>query len=58
MPRWSVDLILDDDTRHLGTVETANAKQAIEEAIRRFKIEPARRNGIRVTKISELDDWP
>jgi hypothetical protein len=32
MPRWSVDLIR-NRTQHLGTVEAANEKQAIEAAI-------------------------
>ena len=55
MPRWSVDIIR-NRTQHLGTVEAANEKQAIEQAIKQFHIEPARRNRIVVTKISERDD--
>jgi hypothetical protein len=55
MPRWSVDLIR-NRTQHLGTVEAATEKQAIEAAIKQFEIEPARRNRITVTKISERDD--
>jgi hypothetical protein len=55
MPRWSVDLIR-NRTQHLGTVEAAKEKQAVEAAIKQFDIEPARRNRITVTKISERDD--
>jgi hypothetical protein len=58
MPRWSVDLIGSRSgfVSRLGTVEAANEKEATEVAIRQFHIEPARRNRITVTKISERDD--
>jgi hypothetical protein len=38
MPRWSVDLIR-GRTQHLGTVEAATAKEAIEKAVKQFEIE-------------------
>jgi len=55
MPRWSVDIIR-SHTQHLGTVEAANEKQAIDAAVKQFNIEPARQNRIVVSKISSRDD--
>jgi len=55
MPRWSVDIIR-HRTEHLGTVVAANEQAAIETAIATFEIEPARRNRVTVTKISDRDD--
>jgi hypothetical protein len=49
-----VDLIR-SRTQHLGTVEAANEKEAIEAATKLFNIEPARRNRITVTKISNRE---
>jgi hypothetical protein len=56
MPRWRVD-ILRKRTEHLGTVEAANEKEAVEAATKLFNIdiEPARRNRITVTKISNRE---
>jgi hypothetical protein len=53
MPR--VDLMR-KRTEHLGTVEARNEKDAIKFAIEQFRIEPARRNRITVTKISDKDE--
>jgi hypothetical protein len=55
MPRWSVDIIR-KKSEHLGTVVAANEKEAIKAAIAIYAIEPARRNRITVTKISDKDD--
>jgi hypothetical protein len=55
MPRWPVDIIR-KRAEHLGTVEATTEKQAIEAAVKQFEIEPARRNRITVTKISNRDD--
>ena len=55
MPRCSVDIIR-HRAEHLGTVVAANEKEAIKAAIATFQIEPARRNRITVTKISDRDD--
>jgi hypothetical protein len=41
MPRWRVDYI-GKRGRHLGTVEAATEKQAVEVAAKEFDIEPAR----------------
>jgi hypothetical protein len=43
-------------SEHLGTVVAANEKEAIKAAIALYAIEPARRNRITVTKISDKDD--
>lgn len=55
MPRWSVDIIR-HRAEHLGTVVAPNEKEAIKTAIAVYAIEPARRNRITVTKISDNDD--
>jgi hypothetical protein len=55
MARWRVD-ILRSRSEHLGTVAAANEKEAIKVAIEIYEIEPARRNRITVTKISDKDD--
>jgi hypothetical protein len=39
MPRWSVDIIR-KRSEHLGTVEAATEKEAIEKAAKRFEIPP------------------
>jgi len=54
MPRWSVDIIR-HRAEHLGTVVAANEKDAIKVAVATFDVEPARRNRITVTKISDKD---
>jgi len=41
---------------HLGTVIAANEKEAIKAAIAIYAIEPARRNRITVTKVSDKDN--
>jgi hypothetical protein len=55
MARWRVDIIR-SRAEHLGTVIAANEKEAINAAIEIYEIEPARRNRITVTKISDKDD--
>ena len=55
MPRWRVDIIRARLER-LGTVVAKTEAEAIEAAIKLFQIEPARRNRITVTKISDRDD--
>jgi hypothetical protein len=42
MPRWRVDY-LGKELQHLGTVEAADEKAAITEAVKQFNITPARR---------------
>ena len=46
MPRWRVDIIR-KRAEHLGTVEAATEKEAIEKAAERFDIPLERRNGLR-----------
>ena len=55
MARWRVDLIR-KRAEHLGAIEAANEKEAIKAAIEIYEIEPACRNRITVTKISDKDD--
>ena len=55
MPRWRVDIIR-KRAEHLGTVEAATEKEAIEKAAERFEIPPERRNRIAVQKISKNKD--
>jgi hypothetical protein len=49
MPRWRVDY-LGKKGSHLGTVEAADEKSAIEQAAKQFNIPPARRNKLVVTR--------
>jgi hypothetical protein len=55
MARWRVD-ILRHRAEHLGTVETANAQEAVKIAAKRFDILPERQNRIAVEKVSESKD--
>jgi hypothetical protein len=55
MARWRVDIIR-KRAEHLGTVEAASEKEAIEKAAERFEIPPERRNRIAVQKISKNKD--
>jgi hypothetical protein len=55
MPRWRVDIIR-KRAEHLGTVEAATEKEAIEKAAEWFEIPPDRRNRIAVQKISKNRD--
>jgi hypothetical protein len=55
MPRWSVDIIR-KRVEHLGTGVAANEKEAIKAVTAIYAIEPARRNRITVTKVSDKDD--
>ena len=50
MARWRVDYLGKKST-HLGTVEAATEREAIDKAAAQFHITPARRNKIAVTKI-------
>ena len=52
MPRWRVDTIR-KRAEHLGTVEAANANEAIKIAAERFDIPPERQNRIAVEKVSK-----
>jgi hypothetical protein len=55
MPRWRVDIIR-KRAEHLGTVEAANERQAIEKAAKEFEIPPERQNRIVVEKVSKGDE--
>ena len=55
MPRWSVDIIR-KRAEHLGTVEAATEKEAIEKAAKQFDIPPERQNRIAVEKMSKNKD--
>ena len=55
MPRWRVDIIR-KRAEHLGTVEAATEKEAIEKAVGRFEIPPERRNRIAVQKMTKDKD--
>jgi hypothetical protein len=55
IPRWRVDIIR-KRAEHLGTVEAANAQEAIKIAARRFDIPPERQNRIAVEKVSKSKD--
>ena len=55
MPRWRVDIIR-KRAEHLGVVEAANEKGAVKTAIAIYAIEPARRNRVTMSKISDRDD--
>ncbi len=48
MPRWRIDY-LGKKLQHLGTVEAADEKSDIEEAMKTFHITPARRFKLVVT---------
>jgi hypothetical protein len=54
MPRWRVDVI-GKRLQHLGTIEAANEREALAEAIKHFEVRPALRSKIAVTKISDRD---
>jgi hypothetical protein len=55
MARWRVD-ILRHRAERLGTVEAANANEAIKIAAKEFDIPPERRNRIVVEKMSKSKD--
>jgi hypothetical protein len=55
MPRWRVDIIR-RRAEHLGTVDAATEKEAIEKAAKEFEIPPERQNRIVVEKVSEDKD--
>ena len=55
MPRWRVDIIR-KRAEHLGTVEAANERQAIEKAAKEFEIPPERQNRIVVERVSKGDE--
>jgi hypothetical protein len=54
MARWRIDIIR-KRAEHLGTVEAASEKEAIEKAAKQFDIPPERRNRIVVQKIGAKD---
>lgn len=49
MPRWRVDLI-GKKLQHVGTVEAANEREALAEAIKVFDVRPALRSKLVVAK--------
>ena len=51
MPRWRVAII--GKSLHVGTVEAASKRHAIEVAINAFRVEPALRNKLMATKVKE-----
>ena len=53
--RWRVDIIR-RRAEHLGTVEAANAQEAIKIAAKEFDIPPERQNRIAVQKMSKSKD--
>jgi hypothetical protein len=55
MPRWRVDIVR-KCAEHLGTVEAATEKEAIEKAAERFEIPPERRNRIAMQKMGKDKD--
>jgi hypothetical protein len=55
MARWRVDIIC-HRSEHLGTVEDADEKAAIEKAANQFDIPPERQNRIAVAKMSKDKD--
>jgi hypothetical protein len=55
MARWRVDIIR-KRAEHLGTVEAANAQEAVKIAAERFDIPPERQNRIAVEKVSKNKD--
>jgi hypothetical protein len=52
MARWRVDIIR-RRAEHLGTVDAATEKEAIEKAAKAFEIPPERQNRIVVEKMSK-----
>jgi hypothetical protein len=52
--RWRVDIIW-KRAEHLGTVEAANEKEALEKAAKEFDIPPERRNRLVAQKIGAKD---
>ncbi len=52
MLRWRVDII-GKNLQHLGTVEAADEKSAIEEAMKTFHVTPARRFKLVVTSTKQ-----
>ena len=55
MARWRVDIIR-KRAEHLGTIEAANEKEAIEIAAKEFDIPTERQNRITVEKVSKSKD--
>ena len=55
MPRWRVDIIR-KRAEHLGTVEAATEKEAVEKAAKQLDIRPERQNRIAFQKKSKSKD--
>jgi hypothetical protein len=55
MAHWRVDIIR-KRAEHLGTVEAANANEAIKIAAKEFDTAPERQNRIAVEKLSKNND--
>ena len=54
MARWRIDIIR-KRAEHLGTIEAASEKEAIEKAAKEFDIPPERRNRLVAQKIAAKD---
>jgi hypothetical protein len=52
MARWRVDII-GKRPQHIGTVDAASEREAIEAAIKLFRVEPALRNKLMATKVKD-----
>jgi hypothetical protein len=52
--RWRVDIIR-NRAEHLGTVEAADDKEAIEKAVKQFDIPPERKSRIVVQRLSRRE---
>ena len=50
MARWRIDII-GKKLRHVGTIDANTAEQAIDEAAKLFRIEPAVRDKLVATKM-------
>ena len=54
MARWRIDIIR-KRAEHLGTIEAASEKEAIEKAAKEFNIPPERQNRLLAQKIAAKD---
>jgi len=50
MPRWRVEIIR-HKAEYLGSVEADSEQQALEEALKLFRVDPARANRLVVTRL-------
>jgi 1,2-phenylacetyl-CoA epoxidase PaaB subunit len=54
MPRFSIDTT-GKAPQHIGTVVAENEREALEVAIEKFRIRPALRSKVVVTKVADKD---